>query len=270
MALYDLAKSLGIERLLKRHLPLYRLSRNVIGRLDIFLPLEPDFRAFRHFAPGSGIFLDVGANDGISARSFRVFNRVTPIVSIEANPLHRAALQRLKARLPRFDYFLIGAGESESRFVLQTAVLNGFAFDSYSAADARQIRQRLHQELGIAPDDPRLAFETAEVEVRPLDLFGFPTDFIKIDVEGAEPAVLRGLARTIAAHRPVIMIEYNETNFATVRDFLAPFGFLPYLFDRKADRFRPFSGQQTDNVFFMTEEKSRTAPLARSSDRQSG
>jgi FkbM family methyltransferase len=262
MALYDLAKAFGVERLLKRHLPLYRLSRNVIGRLDIFLPLEPDFKAFRYFPPAGGIFLDVGANDGISARSFRIFNRVTPIVSIEANPVHSASLARLKRKLPHFDYMVIGAGEAETRFTLQTPVVNGFAFDSYSGADTEQIRKRLHGEIGIAPNDPRLTFEIAEVAVKPLDSFGFRPDFIKIDVEGTEPSVVRGLARTIAAHLPIIMMEYNDTNFTEVRDFLAPLGYLPYVFDRKGEGFRPFSGQQVDNLFFMTEERLTTASPA--------
>jgi len=34
-----------------------------------------------------------------------------------------------------------------------------------------------------------------------------PVGFIKVDVEGAEEGVLKGLARTIRAHRPIIMME---------------------------------------------------------------
>jgi FkbM family methyltransferase len=239
------------------------LSRNVIGRLQIFLPLEPDFKAFRHFPPGTGIFLDVGANDGISARSFRLFNKVTPIVSIEANPVHRTALERLKHKLPHFDYKNIGAGEAPARLTLQTAVFRGFAFDSYSAADAEQIRHRLKQDLDIAPDDRRLVFVSAEVEVKPLDAFGFRPDFIKIDVEGAELPVLRGVLRTIAAYHPVIMIEYSDANFTAARELLEPLGYLPYAFDWRADCFQIFAGQP-DNVFFMTEQQSNAVPFARS------
>ncbi len=36
-----------------------------------------------------------------------------------------------------------------------------------------------------------------------------PPDFIKIDVEGAEDRVIRGAARTIARHRPVMLIEIH-------------------------------------------------------------
>jgi FkbM family methyltransferase len=265
MALYNIAKSIGIEQFLKRNLLLYRFSRNVIGRLEVFLPLEPDFRAFRLFPPRGGIFLDVGANDGISARSFRLFNKVTPIVSIEANPVHCKALELLKRKLPGFDYMNIGAGEAPGRLTLQTAVFRGFAFDSYSASDAEQMRFRLKQDFGIAPDDPRLKIETVEVEVKPLDAFGFHPDFIKIDVEGAELPVLRGLVRTIDAHRPIVMIEFIEANFAAMQNFFRPFRYNTYVFDWKVDAFSPFSKQRPDNVFFMTEQQSKTASGAPSS-----
>lgn len=35
-------------------------------------------------------------------------------------------------------------------------------------------------------------------------------DFVKIDVEGHEPKVIRGLKNTLRKYRPIIMMEYNE------------------------------------------------------------
>lgn len=37
-----------------------------------------------------------------------------------------------------------------------------------------------------------------------------PPDLIKIDIEGAELSMLKGATKTIAAHRPVIFIEYSH------------------------------------------------------------
>jgi hypothetical protein len=37
-----------------------------------------------------------------------------------------------------------------------------------------------------------------------------PPDLMKIDVEGAEAAVIRGAARTIEAHRPLMLIEVHS------------------------------------------------------------
>jgi FkbM family methyltransferase len=53
--------------------------------------------------------------------------------------------------------------------------------------------------------------EELEVETRPLDDYAFPrVGFIKIDVEGHELAVLEGAARTIAEHKPNLLIECND------------------------------------------------------------
>lgn len=49
-----------------------------------------------------------------------------------------------------------------------------------------------------------------QAEMRPLDDFGFvDVSLIKIDVEGVEDSVLAGAAKTIAANRPVILVEID-------------------------------------------------------------
>lgn len=66
------------------------------------------------------------------------------------------------------------------------------------------------------------------ISVRPLDLMRL-TDvaLIKIDVEGMEPAVLRGAERTIHRDRPVIFAETWESNRAAIADILKPLGYRP-------------------------------------------
>ena len=55
----------------------------------------------------------------------------------------------------------------------------------------------------------------AECEVVRLDDLDVPPpDIMKIDVEGSEVALLRGAARTISKHRPVIVIEVSGTTAA--------------------------------------------------------
>ena len=44
---------------------------------------------------------------------------------------------------------------------------------------------------------------------RPLDMFEFPADFLKIDVEGMELEVLQGAEQTISTHKPAILLELN-------------------------------------------------------------
>ena len=78
-SLMPIAKALKIDRAIRRNVYAYQLFRTYVGRLGFMLPLELDFHAFRVLPSTARLFLDIGANDGISARSFRLFNKTTPI-----------------------------------------------------------------------------------------------------------------------------------------------------------------------------------------------
>lgn len=69
----------------------------------------------------------------------------------------------------------------------------------------------------------RLAVGAGGIEVRALDESGIDPDFVKIDVEGMEPAVLQGARETLRRCRPVLMIEANDP--VAVRDTLRPLGY---------------------------------------------
>ena len=49
--------------------------------------------------------------------------------------------------------------------------------------------------------------------------------FIKIDTEGSEHLVLKGLINTIKNYKPVIMVEKNDINFLKVEKFLTKNGY---------------------------------------------
>jgi len=48
---------------------------------------------------------------------------------------------------------------------------------------------------------------------------------IKIDVEGMEMKVLRGLEETIRRTRPVLLLEIDDENNADFQDWIAPFDY---------------------------------------------
>jgi FkbM family methyltransferase len=70
--------------------------------------------------------------------------------------------------------------------------------------------------------------ESVPVSVISLDDFvrdgGRPPDFVKIDVEGSEVAVLEGAIAILAEHRPQLVIELHETN-REVMEFMSDIGY---------------------------------------------
>jgi FkbM family methyltransferase len=253
------AKALKIDQAIRRNVYAYQLFRTYVGRLGFMLPLELEFHAFRVLPSAARLFLDIGANDGISARSFRLFNKTTPILSIEANPCHEGALERTKVALDLFDYKLMAAGERRGELVLHTPVFRGIALTAYAAMDRSEAEQRLRQDMPSSRGS--LKFIETVVPVVPIDDLILSPDFVKIDVEGFEIEVLRGMTATIERCKPVFMIEFDPRRAAAMADILSPFDYRPYVFDRHASVFRPHDGGDVDNLFHLPSSQQGSLPI---------
>lgn len=111
-----------IGGVVNRHPYLWYAAWALMPRVNLLLPHEKSYYAFRHLArPEGGLFLDVGANNGVSARGF---HRLVPnyrIFSIEANEMHRSSLEKVRRDIPSFDFTIAAAGAEKSELTLHMA-----------------------------------------------------------------------------------------------------------------------------------------------------
>ena len=150
---------------------------------------EPHLRAIlmRHLAPGS-VYVDIGANLGTMA--FPAAVRVGPggkVIAFEPDPTNIAQF-------------------------LQGVAANGFGHVTLfpvALSDARAVfaLQGGSNAYLVAPGGSDLMAQAMMGD----DLLGAEPriDVIKLDIEGHEPFALRGLARTLACHRPLVLCEFN-------------------------------------------------------------
>jgi len=150
---------------------------------------EPHLRAVlaRCLKPGD-VFVDIGANIGVM--SFDAARLVGPqgrVIAFEPEPRNM-------------------------RLLLRGIAANGFAHISAFAlalSDAPRIVSMTGNSNGtVIAADPLMGL----VQAIPGDelLAGQPRiDMIKLDIEGHEPAALRGLRRTLQRHRPWVLCEFN-------------------------------------------------------------
>jgi FkbM family methyltransferase len=237
---------LGLHNRIER----WRLHRLIgAGR-----PHEDDFAFFRHLTDSDGLFLDIGANIGQSALSFHLFNRTSPILSFEPNPDMGWHLSRMKARLGSgFDYRLegVGAANEERRYYLP--IVGGVPLTQEATFHPEQIRaewyrERIHSLTG------RRRFDVVErvLRVVKIDDFDLRPAVVKIDVQGGEEQVLRGMAQTIDRHRPVFLYESNlEANH-----FLALRAYAPMMYRPDLDALVPWQKETCVlNIFGVPRER---------------
>jgi hypothetical protein len=90
-----------------------------------------------------------------------------------------------------------------------------------------------------------------KAEVRAGDRFGFTPDIIKINAQGAEPFILKGLLGTIKACFPVILA--GTSCFSEVNEILFPHGYRSYMPDQEG-RIVPLSIGRA-NVLYVPEQR---------------
>lgn len=153
-----------------------------------------ELKQLRDVFPEGGTFIDIGANVGNHSLYAAMFLKAGKVVPFEPNPKAFVLLAQnvLLNRVDDIvDFSRLGVGLSDK-------TEDGFAMQAKT------------RNLGSA----KMLSGKGNIAVHPADdlLDGETPDLIKIDVEGMEMQVLGGLEKTIATHKPKILIEVDNTN----------------------------------------------------------
>lgn len=200
-------------------------------------------------AAGTSYGIDVGANIGIhSITMARAMRPDGQILALEPTPQTFEALQTsliLTGLAARVDARRIAAGAAEGETQLYCHPISG---------------------QNSLIDYPEIVTQPLTVAVAPLDSLvppGTRVDLVKIDAEGAEFEILKGMRRILGENPEIaVVLEFSGSHFeragVSSRDFLsfmAGFGLSPRLIDDKTGELKPFDlrlvlAQPTANVLF--------------------
>lgn len=153
-----------------------------------------------------GVFLDVGANVGFfSLVAARVVGPSGTVVAFEPVPENASAAERNAAlnSFARVRVVQAAVGAAPGRMTLHVTRHPGGAALASSAAPPDRVNSI---EVEVVSLDA--AFESGRVP---------PPDLVKIDVEGAELDVLRGMSGLAARCGPSILCEFDGPSAADVR-----------------------------------------------------
>ena len=87
---------------------------------------EPDFNAFKLMvSEQSQLFLDIGANVGMSALSIFTLKPNAKVISFEPNPINYSYLDKLANKFDSFQYLPVGLGDKSTQLDFYYPIYNG-------------------------------------------------------------------------------------------------------------------------------------------------
>jgi FkbM family methyltransferase len=154
-------------------------------------------RLYAQFVVPGDLVFDIGAHAGNRTRSFAALG--CRVIALEPQPDFIRLLRAMFRRSRRVEVLELGVRDTVGRAVLSV---------SERTPTVTTLARAWREARAGEPDFSSVRWNRQiEVETTTLDLliarFGVPA-FIKIDVEGGEPAVLRGLTRPV----PALSFEY--------------------------------------------------------------
>jgi FkbM family methyltransferase len=215
-------------------------------------PHDVDYAAFGLFPQSDGLFLDIGANAGMSSMSLRIFQRRARILAIEPNPYHEPDLKWTRRIVGRMDYGIWGAGDTPGEADFYVPVYRGVPITAEASVKREFVEASpsLRNQLGSRMESPDFEIVHRRIAVRRLDDLDLAPAFVKIDVQGHEQAVLNGMANTLKAYGPPVLVEAPSSE---TTEFMASLGYLPYLYEQDANRLVPLDDRELTNVLFARE-----------------
>jgi FkbM family methyltransferase len=182
---------------------------------------EPELFFVADVSRPGDLFVDVGANIGVYALTAAL--KGARAVAFEPTEAARLVIAENAA--------LNGVKDSVTISALALSDYDGSAWFTVGQ-DCTNKLARNEAEQGVPTEVRKLDTCLAELAS------GRTPDIVKIDVEGADEAVLRGAAGTIARCHPTLIVEiWGGGHF--IRSYLGELGYVAYAYDYGAHRLTP-------------------------------
>lgn len=172
----------------------------------------------------SGVCVEVGANDGINDSTTLYFEKIGwKCILVEPNPV-LCQMIRASRKAPLYEF-----AASDRRGVATLYIAEGAErAHGVSTICAEEEARNKIKSYGFS-------YRPVQVHTKTLDeiLVGLKLscgiEFVSIDVEGHELAVLRGFS--IERWRPIVILVEDNSNFedAAVSNYLKPFGYIRFM-----------------------------------------
>ena len=237
-----------LVRLIERNPTLNLFVYNNIKYLKFLLPHEKDYLGMKKICKNSPdkVIIDVGANLGISTMGFRQMGFKNKIYIFEPNPeIFNKYLIPIKKKYQNIFLKNFALGHKNTTEDLFIPYYENEAIHYFGSFDKQYIYNSI--KMTFPSIISKVKLKKKKIKINKFDDLNLKIKphFIKIDVEGYDHYVLRGLLKTIKKHKPIFLIEYNQENFFKIKKYLK--NYKNYIYDIKLDKLIEFKKKSFKN-----------------------
>ncbi len=167
-------------------------------------------------------FLDVGGNIGLSTLGFRQlgYHKNDILVFEPDNYLFKNFLEPLKKNHKKMIVYNFGlSNKKEKKYLFQAYYKNLFLHFNNSF-NLKYIKKKIRD--NYPTNYQKFSYRKKKLNLKKFDELNIKKKicFVKIDVEGFDHLVLRGMKKLIARNFPIFLIEFNVSNFIKILNLL--------------------------------------------------
>tara|TARA_B100002051_G_scaffold266471_1_gene293669 strand:- start:445 stop:1269 length:825 start_codon:yes stop_codon:yes gene_type:complete len=226
-----------IVRLIESNPILNLFIYNNIRFFKFLLPHEKDFYGMLLLCKNQKkkIILDIGASLGISSLGFRHLGFKNIIYAFEPNyHLYNYYLKEISKKNNNIFVKNIALGNSNKSKILYMPFYKSRCIHYFCSFDKKYLINSI--KITFPNLLNRIVIKTKKIQCRKFDDLNLKIEphFIKIDTEGYDEFVLKGLKKTMNKYKPVFLMEYNKEYYKNIKKILKDY--IPHVYDLKTNK----------------------------------
>ena len=236
-----------LESIIRRNALLYYLIRNIVIYFNIF---EEDFKILTKYFKDKKInIIDVGASDGISANFFLKNLNVNKIYCYEPHKIFIKDLVKYKKDNKKIILKKYGISSRENKIIVYYPSIKFFGLNlpllTYTFYDKSELKKQIKLDFY---NYQKISIDRATINLKKFNLVNTKIDLIKIDVNGFELEVVKGMLNQIKRDRPLMVIE-NNNGIEKINSLLKKYKYKKFY--NISSKFKPHKNQKVLDIFFI-------------------
>ena len=236
-----------LEKIIRSHPLVYFIFRYLIKYTNVF---EEDAHGVSYLKFDKKInIIDVGASDGIASKFFLKKLNVANILCFEPNSSYVKILKKMSNKNMRvFNY---GIGEKDQKYQVYYPRYiffeKNFDLVTYTFYSKRELENQINLDFKFKRN---IKIVKGQINLKKVHKLNFKISLIKIDVNGHELSVIKGLNNIIKKDKPALIIE-TDKNINKINEYLKKFNYGKFSFLKNNKTFEKIRDTYPLNTFFL-------------------